>query len=151
MMENTETKIAMTIRARAGMSILIPQPTMSATAAKEHRKYRGANTLKGVTRDTTKRVTSGRTSQPINRNTVARGIWSGAIPILRQAKDAASTPKRRALARVFGMKDDTNNKESGLSAQEHVCSRGAKERRFFPLDARLVSGSRFRSVRSGSG
>jgi hypothetical protein len=69
-----ETKIAMTTRARAGMSILIPQPTMSAMAAREYRKYRGANILKGVTRDTTRSVSSGRTSQLINRNTVERGI-----------------------------------------------------------------------------
>jgi hypothetical protein len=58
MIETTETKIAMTTRARAGMSILIPLPTMSAMAAREYRKYRGANILKGVTRDTTRSVRS---------------------------------------------------------------------------------------------
>ena len=74
MIETTETKIAITTRIRADVSILIPQPTMSAKAAKECRKYRDANILKGVTRDTRKSVTSGRMSQVINRNAVERGI-----------------------------------------------------------------------------
>src|ERR1035437_2421136 len=105
MIEPTATKAAMRARIRADVSILNPQPMMSAKAAKAGRKYRGANIFKGVTRATTKAVTTGRMSQLINNNAVERGIGSSAAAVLRQANDAARRPKRRVLARTLGIKD----------------------------------------------